>query len=598
MRKRESLDTGSPEAGVAMSRLYVAFIRRKLGMCALFACFLFASTASAQMRVEVRNDETAFAPAGHAAQFLQETTAKPLTLAEAEAAYRQGRFAPSTKNVPNFGHLSPPRWMHFSIHNPSSAAPYRIYVAQGWTGRLDAWLRHPDGSLQPWQAGMRLSPSKDLRPGIGYAFDTTLQNGTSELFVRVKSNASAALDVRFVPLRLTARLESRAQEWNGVVHGFLLALILTYALLWIALKDAVQGRYVMYVATYLLLHMGYSGVGAIMLWPDQPRLARFLILSGMALFASSGLWFARAFLDVRNWAPKVDTGMKWVTRIVLTFIAVLIVFDFDRIALLVSFPTLMVFTLLEVTLGVLAVRRKRDLAGTFLIGSLARLTGFVITSQAIVGRIPYNDYTFRAVEIGVLIEATIWAMALGLRLRRDRNDHLLTMRLAQSDPLTGLFNRRGFLNIAKPKFEQSQKQGLPVALIMADLDHFKAVNDIHGHEAGDAVLIEAAQRFKGAARNADVVCRWGGEEFLILICGMRREKAIDFAERLRVVLSESPILLPDKQLAHLTTSVGVVVDNEAKQSIEEMLHKVDTALYAAKEAGRDQVVEESELGAK
>ncbi|QIK81808.1 GGDEF domain-containing protein [Lysobacter sp. HDW10] len=573
-----------------MSRHHLPRFILKFSLGLIFAAVFAAATATAQSRVEVQQDARAYARIGKSAQILHETRGKPLTLKEAESAYAKGLFSASKDDVPNFGHLAPPTWIHLSIHNAETAAPYRIYVAQGWTGRLEAWLRRPDGSVQTWHAGLRELPAKDLRPGVGFGFDTELQTGTSELFIRVNSNASAALDMRVVPMPLTAAMESRAEAWNGSVHGFLLALILTYALLWAALKDKAQGRYVLYVTMYLFMHVGYSGVGSLWLWPNDSHVARAMILSGMALFASSGLWFSREFLDSRSWAPKLDFKLKWMTRIVLTFMGTVIAFDFDRIALLLSFPFLMLFTLLEVCLGILAVRKKRDLAGIFLIASSCRLTGLVITSQAVVGRIPFNDYTFRAVEIGVLIEATLWAMALGLRLRRDRIDHVTAMRLAQSDPLTGLFNRRGFLNVAKPKIEHCQKMGLPVALIMADLDHFKTVNDIHGHEAGDAVLIEAAQRFKGAARSADVVCRWGGEEFLILMCGMSRENAIDFAERLRAVLAEKPIVLPDKQLANLTTSVGVVVDSESQHALEDLLHYVDAALYSAKEAGRDCVI--------
>lgn len=562
----------------------------------LCVCLLFvAASVFAQSRVEVRQNEDAFAYAGRSAQFFVEPTRTTLTLKEAERAYAEGRFTPSNQDVPNFGHLAAPTWMHLALHNPGVTGPFRIYLAQSWTGRMDAWLRRPDGSMQTWSGGLRVAPGKDLRPGLGYAFDSTLQNGDSELFVRIQSNASPTMEMRVVPMPLTSTLEARTDRLNGVVHGFLLALIVTYALLWFALKDAAQGRYVVYVSAYLLMHLGYSGVGALAFWPDSPRVARFMTLVGMTLFAGSGIWFAREFFATRTWAPKFNLFLKWATRCVVVFMLILIALDFDRVALTLTFPFLAAFTLLEVALGVLAVRRARDLSGLFLIASLARLTGLVITSQAVVGRIPFNAYTFHAVEIGVLVEATIWAMALGLRLRRDRIDHILAMRLAQSDPLTGLFNRRGFLTAAKPKIEQCQKDGTPIALIMADLDHFKAVNDVHGHEAGDAVLVEAAQRFQSAARNADLVARWGGEEFLILICGMGTEKAIEFAERLRTVLSDTPILLPDNQIARLTTSVGVVVDEPAQRSIEALLHQVDAALYSAKASGRDRVVEVSDL---
>jgi diguanylate cyclase (GGDEF)-like protein len=530
------------------------------------------------------------APVGRYATLLDETPGQALTLAQAREQLASGRFRRSQAAVPNLGNLAPPMWLHLALDNTEPAPlAYRLYIAEGWADRVDAWLVAPDQPPMHWQVGDMRSPSRFLRPGLGFAFDANLPPGRSELFVRADSIDAAALALRLVPLADAAALEGPAQRWLGLVHGFLLALVVTYGLLWLALRETSLLRYVAYVAAYLYMHLSYSGVAARMAWPDSPEIARYAILVGMVLFSSAGLWFARDFLRVAHWAPRLDRVVAWLVRIALLAMAVCIVTDRPAAAVSLAFAYIMLFTLLMVVLGVLAALRQREQARIFLAASLVSMAGAFVTTLAVMGHIPFNALTFRAVELGVMTEASMWALALGLRLRRVHQDHADALQMAQHDALTGLCNRRGFIDRALPLHARAQRERVPLAVVLIDLDHFKAINDRYGHDAGDRALVAVAEHLRTRARRQAVVARWGGEEFVLLLSDVLARDAGDFAERLRSSLAALRVPLADGDTVSLTASLGVSAA-ALGASLDDLLRQADTALYAAKQAGRNQVV--------
>jgi len=530
------------------------------------------------------------APLGRYTLLFDESRNSPLTLDDARARFAAGAFRRATAAVPNLGNRAPPLWMHLAIDNvESSSLPYRLYVAEGWTDRVDAWLLPADGTPMHWQGGDARSPARYLRAGLGFAFDAPLPPGRSELFVRADSIDSAALALRMVPLAATGSLEGAAQHWLGLVHGFLLALVVTYGLLWLALRETSLLRYVAYVGSYLYMHLAYSGIAALALWPQSPAIARFAILIGMALFSSAGLWFARDFLRLPQWAPRTDRLVAWIVRIALLAMAACVVADAPAMAVAIAFPYIMLFTVLMVVLGVMGVRHRREQARIFLIASLASMAGAFVTTLAVMGKIPFSAMTFRAVEVGVMVEASIWALALGLRLRRDREDRVQALQLAEHDPLTRLFNRRGFLERALPVREAALRDARPLSLVLLDIDHFKDVNDRHGHDAGDRALAAVADRLRLLSRLDDVIARWGGEEFVLLLPDTSRDAAYAFAELLRADLAHMVVTLADGSTVAMTASLGVAGARQAVD-LDDLLRHADAALYAAKQAGRNRVV--------
>jgi two-component system, cell cycle response regulator len=171
-------------------------------------------------------------------------------------------------------------------------------------------------------------------------------------------------------------------------------------------------------------------------------------------------------------------------------------------------------------------------------------------------------------------------------LERVRNERDNLRRDAQTDALTGLLNRRSLHSQVTSRCEAKERFGV----LFMDLDHFKAVNDKHGHEMGDRVLVAVASVLKGALRPGDVVGRYGGEEFVAIVSGAGPESARLVAERLRG--SIETMLPPKGGPSQLTLSIGTTVfdPRQRDERTEDLLHRADMALYAAKRTGRNRVV--------
>jgi diguanylate cyclase (GGDEF)-like protein len=179
--------------------------------------------------------------------------------------------------------------------------------------------------------------------------------------------------------------------------------------------------------------------------------------------------------------------------------------------------------------------------------------------------------------------------------------HQEAQRLSVTDPLTGLWNFRYFQLQADREVESAVRSGRPLSLVVADIDHFKAVNDDHGHQVGDEILVEVARRLRDCTRIPDVVARYGGEEFVVLLPDADSEGATATAERIRAAIAATPITptLPGltaqtggARIGPLTVScsVGVATSPDCGQGVAALLRAADAAMYEAKQTGRNRVV--------
>jgi len=164
---------------------------------------------------------------------------------------------------------------------------------------------------------------------------------------------------------------------------------------------------------------------------------------------------------------------------------------------------------------------------------------------------------------------------------------------AMHDPLTRLLTRGAFFEISEHELARAKRSRTPLSIVMADIDHFKSVNDRFGHPGGDEVLREVARRLQATFRKEDAVGRYGGEEFVALAVGCEGADAIALAERFRQAVERDPFTV-GYQCLHVTTSVGVVTGN-ATDGVQGLIRAADEALYRAKATGRNKVVAAREL---
>ncbi len=200
-------------------------------------------------------------------------------------------------------------------------------------------------------------------------------------------------------------------------------------------------------------------------------------------------------------------------------------------------------------------------------------------------------------DVTELQEKTALLEAANTELEKSRDEirlHATEMEaLAKRDPLTGVANRRAFMEWAENELEIALSQGSRFSLLMCDIDHFKLINDTHGHPMGDDVIRRVAELLANTVRGADSTCRYGGEEFCIAFPGAVIEVAIRVAERLR-----EKIGAPGFARVPVTMSFGVVSSESGATTLSEMLEQADKALYVSKEGGRDRVSTWDDVAAK
>jgi len=191
--------------------------------------------------------------------------------------------------------------------------------------------------------------------------------------------------------------------------------------------------------------------------------------------------------------------------------------------------------------------------------------------------------------------AGVLAEQLSLALGNLRLQETLRSR-SERDPLTDLYNRRHLELSAERELARATRHGSPLSFIMLDVDHFKLFNDNNGHDAGDAVLREVAQVLKRHTRIEDIACRYGGEEFLMVLSGCPLEDAYQKAEAIREAIAQLRVTASGSVLTRITASLGIACYPQHGLRLEDLIRAADSALYKAKDAGRNRVVATSAPG--
>jgi diguanylate cyclase (GGDEF)-like protein len=181
-------------------------------------------------------------------------------------------------------------------------------------------------------------------------------------------------------------------------------------------------------------------------------------------------------------------------------------------------------------------------------------------------------------------DCPLWAETQRLQDECDR-----LRELSHTDPLTGLFNRRYMKNVLDQEMERTRRTGLPTSLIMIDLDFFKRINDTYGHQAGDEALKWVSLVWRKNLRRIDIPCRYGGEEFAMVLPGTRLQAALRAAKRLQTALSNSPVQLGGRQV-FLTASFGVDSFTAREEvTVRSFVKRADSYLLEAKIKGRNRI---------
>jgi len=527
---------------------------------------------------------------GRHAQYLVEGE-KPLSLQEASRAFAHGEGRTGTAEVMNFGIATDPRWIRLELDNPSPVSIERVLVVGNpWIDRLDAYLVSQEEILGEWKLGDRLPFSARSKSHRYFVLTLELPAGGSEVLLRVETPDPMILPIFFGTAKAFEQHDRHDSYTYGLVYGLLLGLALYNLVLYLQIR---LGRYLAYVgflSSFLLMNMTYTGHFFWWFWPPELSWWQWGHPLVIGLYATAWAWFAATFLQLRHYLPGLYRGVIWLVGMFWFCQLALFALGEQGWAVTASILFSLLITLLILPVAAMSWRSGMSEAVYLLVASIASALGTGITAATVINWLPFDPIGFRAIEIGLSLDAILLSFGLSQQYRNTQRHLLLAQRVARVDPLTGLYNRRAFEEVVEPLLASAERYRTPVSLILLDLDHFKTINDRFGHHVGDAVLRAVANVMRDTVRKDDILARWGGEEFILLLPETGRDQALNLAERLRQAVAS---VHPEADVAvindHVTASLGLFTSEGSHQLLDELVRNADACLYQAKESGRNRV---------
>lgn len=535
-----------------------------------------------------------------------------------------GRFAALPASGATFGFQDGDWWFHARVRNHDPGQPRWLLVQQyALSDHVDLYVRYPDGRIEYQAAGDKLPFSERAVRYRHPNFSVSLPAGEPvELLVRVRSESSMQVPLGLYTPTAFAELARDAQFGMGLYYGILLALLVYNLVLWLLLRDQGYFWYLFHVAGFGLVLLCLNGLAFEYLWPDSPRLQDFSVPLSICLTQVAMTQFTRHFMETAKRMPVADVFARgYIAFFCLWGLASL--FLPYRTSVPVASAAVFPGVLFILGVSVAMVRRGYQPARLFLLAWAVFLLGIAAYAAIAFGLLPKTFYTEYGLQVGSALEMLLLSVALGHRYASLRNENERIVRSANEelernvsvrtqelrralgqlgeanaqlreysrrDPLTGLYNRRHFHDVFEQRLRDPRQRHEPLAVLVADLDKFKQINDRHGHLVGDACLRAAARVFEEElSPGGGVVARFGGEEFVALLPGLDADAALQAAESVRLRLQAS-CGEEDGPPVPLTISIGVhAVAAGERADAEDVIRAADAAMYCAKGEGRDRV---------
>jgi diguanylate cyclase (GGDEF)-like protein len=375
--------------------------------------------------------------------------------------------------------------------------------------------------------------------------------------------------------------------FDGLCYGVVIGMLIYNLMLSLVFRDQAYALYVASGVAALLSIISFNGHLAQYALPDLPSLAEIADGFFPGLWVAFGGWFAYVFLGLNRFSPWIGRGVL-VTAFLGAAVSLVAAMGMHTLAQVAIERISMVGALLAVAGAISALRQGFRPAGLYLLGQIAVFLTVIIQ---IFNNWGWMDWPFifdNGLQGSVAIQFVLFATALSSRIRLMHAANLdLTrktedLRLAsETDPLTGLANRAGLASRARELLVNSRQR----TLVMIDLDKFKPINDIHGHAAGDAILVEIAKRLREQVRPTDVVSRMGGDEFAILFSEPNDNATVGIICTRILAAMVKPLAFEGRTLA-VGGSLGIARYPTDGNTLDDLLQAADVAMYHVKKNGR------------
>lgn len=533
-------------------------------------------------------------------------------------------WQPSRSEVFNQGYSNSAWWLRLRIANPLPQTQQRlIELSYAVLDQLDVFVLDGEVPVKVYALGDKLPFTQRLLQHRFFLVPLEWQPGqTLDIYLRVRTSSAVQAPLTLWQRDAFNEFDSTRTLLHGLFFGTMLVIAVYNLLVYSVLREPTYLLYVGYVLCMPAFLGSLDGHAFRYLWPaathwnDQ---AIIVFLSGVVFFSCA---FTRRFLTLDIVQPHFNQVLKVIS--VVSVIMMLGAFFIPyHLAIRALIPLASFTCIVAFCAGIHGWYHHRITAKYYTIAWGFMLSGGLILALNKFHLIPANVFTEYATHIGSALEVVMLSFALAERINVERrlrfaaqqqaldttqrmNEELegrvqarthelesLMQRLrdlSNTDPLTGLHNRRFMDDALREEWERSLRYQHSLAVVLLDIDHFKQVNDMHGHQVGDECLLEVALRIQQGLRwPADQAARFGGEEFCIVLPETDVTGAMNVAERVRQLIDDQ---LVDTSIGALriTASAGVsaLVPN-SDNSISILLKQADNALYQAKRGGRNRV---------
>jgi diguanylate cyclase (GGDEF)-like protein len=511
-------------------------------------------------------------------------------------------FGPMPPTQGTLGVRAEPVWLRLPLELAASApGRWVLDIDYAPLQRIDLVLASGGRVVQQAALGSHVPFAQRPLPTRSHAVELDLQPGVAyELLLRVQTQGAMVLPLRLSPPAMHAENALREQMLQGLFTGLALSLWIYSLAQWVNQREVLFLQYTLLISGSLLFSLHFFGVGAQYLWVGLPWFEQHA--SGMsALMATCGSFlFIGQALAAGNPRNRLMRAMRWgaAGTALLALAFALDLFDTRVLAAIVSVLGL-VPALMGIPGAVARMRQGDAVGGTLLLAWLVYFVATATVIGVIRGWVPVNFWTLHSFQFGATLDMLLFMRVLGLRSKALRlaAENARTERdtlhwLAHTDPLTNLPNRRGMQEALSNALRLCcHEQQLAVYLL--DLDGFKPVNDEHGHDVGDELLVAVARRLQGHVRATDLVARLGGDEFVVVASALESPaQAHDLANKLLDAFHAPFTLSSTKVQVGLT--IGYALAPLDAYDAASLLKLADAAMYQGKQNGKFRVQRSTE----
>ncbi len=526
-------------------------------------------------------------------------------------------FNQDISNKYTLGYFSKIIWFKLVLKNESSIEEFTLYYKKLYADEFKIYIDDGKGykehrfGLETFKDKIGVQVSDPI-----FSFEIKPQE-SKILYIKTVSRLGNAgtFQIFSAVKKLHEEREIELFLYMFYFGGLVMALLIN-SFLFLSLKEKVYGYYAGYIVLFGIFISIFSGLiidfGFYSLY-DQLHAFVSLAVSFLILFSS-------ALLDIKKHLPKTYKFLLSL-NLLFFFLFILIWIDVEPwYQVMSALSTVAFLTLLYAAVKISLLGFKK--AKYYLILMIIYVISLGLMTGIFNGTVPNTDINMYAFLYVSFIEMSFFSLILANRINesslqaikikdelleqkninareleemvKDRTKELEILQeqlkiQANRDPLTELYNRRYFSNIAKKSFNIANRYEQELSILMLDLDYFKRVNDNYGHGTGDDALVTVSQKLRKLSRDADIVARYGGEEFVLLLPKTSLEDAKVFAQRICDDVRELRVSIGDDKLIQVTVSIGVAELSSEDESIEQLISRADIKLYEAKANGRDRV---------